>query len=211
MMRAGVFMSSTAARVLVILGVLAPAGARGTEQDVQALLSKVDVSDPGHGTRTYGEPKIDVFKGDDGTVLLIYQALFGGDGDHTENRVKVFRFTRGEPKKVLDQNLDSVSFVEADGVLTKIRGNVVELLCDVCDGPDAAAPQDIFLIPVTVDLRALKVVPSLDGAAREALLARVRERAKANVAELSACCSRPGYSSFAATVVKRVEALLSRR
>ena len=108
---------------------LAAADVRAAEQDVQALLSKVDVSEPGYGTRTFGEPKINVFMGEHDSVLLIYQARFGGDGDHTENRTKVFRFTHGEPKKVLDQNFDSVSFVEAGGVLKTIRGNVVESLC----------------------------------------------------------------------------------
>lgn len=203
-------MSPTKAIVIMTLGVLAPAGVRAAEQDVRALLAKVDVSDPTYGTKTYGEPKVNVFKGEDGTVLLVYQARFGGDGEHTENRTKVFRFTRGEPKKVLDQNLDSVSFVEAGGALTKIRGNVVESLCDVCDGPDAAQPEDIFFIPVAVDVRTLSVVPTLDATAREALLARLRARAKANVVEQSGL-GHDGYSSFAAGVVKRVEEILSRR
>jgi hypothetical protein len=198
-------MSPTKVLVIVMLGFVAAPGVRAAEQDVQALLSKVDVSQPGYGTRTFGEPKVNAFKGEDGSVLLVYQARFGGDGDHTENRTKVFRFTRGEPKKVLDVNLDSVTFVESSGALITIRGNVVETFCDVCDGPDAAEPEDLFFIPVAVDLRTLSVTPTIDARAREALLARARARAKKNSAE------EVGNSVYRDAVVKRVEALLSRR
>jgi hypothetical protein len=75
----------------------------------------------------------------------------------------------------------------------------------VCDGPDAAEPEDIFLIPVAVELRTISVAPTLDASAREALLARLRARVNRNAAE------QVGNSVFGEAVVKRVEELLSRR
>jgi hypothetical protein len=194
--------------VVALLAVARVDPVAAAEQDVRELLAKVDVSDPRFGTRTFGAPRTDRFEDAHGAVLLAHQARFGGDGDHTENRLKVFRFTGEVPAKVLDQDLEAVAFVEAGGALREIRGNVVESLCDVCDGWDVADRRDLFFIPVVIDARTFAVTPALDRGARRRLLQKLRARARANVAE-HARQGNSAYATFAAAVVGRVEALLS--
>ena len=48
-------------------------------------------------------------------------------------------------RKLLDQNIDSVEFVQENGNLKYIKGKYVATLCDVCDSWEVSTPEDIFL------------------------------------------------------------------
>src|SRR5438094_909721 len=103
--------------ITVFILIVAPIAAFSKDNDSGELLSKVDVSHPYYGNKVYGGDKVNVFHSRDNSILLVYQARYGGDGDHTENLLKLFKFQDNKGKKLLDQNIDSVEFVQQKGTL----------------------------------------------------------------------------------------------
>jgi hypothetical protein len=156
-----------------VLGLLVPlltAASPGPARDPVDLAPAVDVSYGRFGTQFFGQPKVRVFKARDGSVLLVHQAKYGGDGDHSENRLMMFTFRQDKPQKLLDLNIDFVEFVEEAGALKLIRGKAVESLCDVCDGWDAAESDDVFFIPIAVDVATQTTRAELTGSQKIDLL-----------------------------------------
>jgi hypothetical protein len=103
--------------ITILFLILAPLTALSKDIDPRELLSKVDVSHPYYGNKVYGGDKVNVFHSRDSSILLVYQARYGGDGDHSENLLKLFKFQRGKGKKLLDQDIDSVEFVQKSNAL----------------------------------------------------------------------------------------------
>lgn len=175
--------------------------------EAEGLLAKVDVSDPGWGRKTYGPARMDVFEGPEGSVLLAYQSRYGGDGDHTENRLKLFRFDGGTPQRLIDQNIDSVSFVQKNGALAYMRGSYVESLCDSCDGWEASDPDDLFFIPIVIDVKTMRVRVDLGAREKEALRSRLNLRVAQNIADQQQYGNRT-YAAFAKAVKERIAKVL---
>ena len=139
--------------ITALILILGPITAFSEDIDPRALLSKVDVSHPYYGNKVYGGDKVNVFRSNDGSIILIYQARYGGDGESTENLLKLFKSQDNKGKKLLDQNIDSVEFVQENGNLKHIKGKYVATLCDVCDGWEVSTPEDIFFIPIVFFFR----------------------------------------------------------
>ena len=175
----------TAHLATTLAAALASGAAVAGGLDSQKLLGMVDVSHPCYGKSPFGEPKVNVFRARDGSLVLAYQ-----------------------PRRLLDQNIDFVAFVVEGGVLKGVKGKYVESLCDVCDGWDAAEPEDVFQIPIAIDAETLVVRPELDEAAKKDLLVRPERRVKAN---LSVQGVNRRYPAFVASVRGRIEELLGRR
>ncbi len=195
---------------IVIVALLAPVVAPAAPvaiSDPQELLARVDVSYGRYGKKLFGPPKVGVFRAMDGSVILAHQARYGGDGDHSENRLMLFGFRDGRGQKLLDQNIDFVEFVEEAGTLRLIRGKDVESLCDVCDGWDAAEADDVFFIPILLDVETLTVRADLSEEEKQRLLSRVEQRAARKLTETRKYGR--DYGTFAATVTDRVRGLLA--
>lgn len=175
--------------------------------DTDSLLNKVDTSHPYYGKKVFGSPKVNLFRLTDKSKVLIYQAKYGGDGEHSENILKLFKFQDGKVLKLLDQNIDFVEFVEENGTLKQIKGKYVESLCNVCDGWDVASPDDVFFIPIVIDVESLTVRPDLTKKQKQELLARLEERSNKDLAEQLSYGNKT-YPAFAASVKKRVNEIL---
>ena len=178
------------------------------KNDVEKLLEQVNVSHPYYKYDTYGTPKINLFKGKGDSELLVYQARHGGDGEHTENLLQLFRFQSGKPTKLIHQNMDSVEFVEEEGVLKAIRGKYVETLCGVCDSWEVSAPEDIFLVPINIDIETLSVVAELTKEQKERLLSNFEQQSQKNIDE-QLSYGRKNYPKFVESVKKRLVNVLN--
>jgi hypothetical protein len=174
---------------------------------INDILPKIDVSHPYYGNNTYGPPKIDLFKTIEGSEILIYQARYGGDGEHTENIIKIFSLKGPSPQKVLERNLSDVEFVLKSGVLQSIIGNYIETLCDVCDGWEVSSPKDIFKIPLKIEASNFKVTVLMDDLEKKNLLAALKAQVEANINEQLAYGNR-SYSEYANAVMERISELL---
>lgn len=171
------------------------------------ILSKIDVSHPYYGNQTYGPPQINHFKKVDGSDLIVYQARYGGDGEHTENIVKIFEVTKSKPLKRYDANLSDVQFSQDSGVLKAIKGYHIETLCDVCDGWEVSSPSDIYKIPVEISINDYRVIVPMSAAEKEALLILLKDQIAANTKE-QLSYRNSAYPEFVRAVLNRVTELL---
>jgi hypothetical protein len=179
------------------------------EKDVcDKLLKRVDITNPHYGNKIYGSSRTDMFRSKDSSLLLVFQASYGGDGDHTGNQLKLFRFHGDSGKKVLDINIDSVKFEKDFNHLKYIRGRTVESLCDVCDGWEAAPPEDVFLIPIIIDVEALTIKADLAEKEKNDFLSRFEQQVKKDVAEQTSYGNK-GYLKNAEKVSDRMKSLLN--
>jgi hypothetical protein len=111
--------------ITALILILIPITAFSKDIDPRELLSKVDVSHPYYGNKVYGGDKVNVFHSADKTILLVYQARYGGDGEHTENLLKLFKFQDHKGMKLLDQNVDSVELLRRMAFSNELKGNML--------------------------------------------------------------------------------------
>ena len=78
--------------ISILFLILTPIAVLAGDIDSRELLSKVDVSHPYYGNKVYGGDKTNVFPTQNKSILLVYQARYGGDGEHTENLLKYSSF-----------------------------------------------------------------------------------------------------------------------
>jgi hypothetical protein len=159
----------------------------GSENGYEKILKQIDVSHPCYKNRIFGNPKIDTFRTKDSSLLLIYQAKYGGDGEHSENLLKIFKFNNDGVKKLIDVNIDSVSFIKESFYLKSILGKSVYSLCDVCDGWDVALPEDNFFIPTAIIVKTMKIKVMLSAQEKQDLLIKFDQQAKNNIKEQLSC------------------------
>ncbi len=197
---------------MILILILAPFAVFAKDNDSRELLSKVDVSHPFYKNRIFGADRVNVFHSRDKSILLIYQARYGGDGDHSENLLKIFKFQGNKGKKLLDQNIDSVEFVHENDTLKYINGKYIATLCDVCDGWEVSSPpsDDIFFIPIVIDVESLTVKPTRSEKEKKALIARLNQQSDKNIAA-QVSYGNNKYPIFISKVKKQVKELLDRK
>ncbi len=209
--------------IAALILILSPMIALSKDIVPEELLEKVDVSHPYYGNRVFGGHKANIFYMRDKSILLVYQARYGGDGEHTENLLKLFKFQDDKGKKLLDQNIDSVEFIHENGILKQIKGRYVATLCHVCDGWEVSEPADIFFVPIVIDVETLSVKPTLSEKEKKELIERLERQADKDIAEqysysLSknpAFADKPSFDSkypyYVSKVKKQIIDLLKRK
>lgn len=209
--------------IATLILILAPITAFSKDNDPEELLKKVDVSHPYYGNRVYGGHKANIFHSSDKSLLLVYQARYGGDGEHTENLLKLFKFKDDKGKKLLDQNIDSVEFIQENSILKQIKGRYIATLCHVCDGWEVSESADIFFVPIVIDVETLSVKSTLSEKEKKELTERLERQADKDIAEqysysLSknpAFADKPSFDSkypdYVSKVKKQIKELLKQK
>ncbi len=161
------------------------------------VIADFDLRHKYYGASTFTQQKLDVIKRNDEDYLIFYQVRYGGDGDHTENRLKIFFWNNRELKKLADENIHGVKITQQqDGI--HITGNHIITLCDVCDGWEDSNPLDIFQIPIAITVLKDQIRRSctLSQKEKEALLQRFNERKRVRLAKKAKYGSSKDYESF---------------
>jgi hypothetical protein len=209
--------------IAALILILFPFVSYSKDTDPEELLEKVDVSHPYYGNTEYGGHKADIFHSKDKSILLVYQARYGGEGDSTENLLKLFKFQNNKGKKLLDQNIDSVEFIQDNGILKQIKGKYVATLCNVCDGWEVSEPEDIFFVPIVIDVESLTVKSTLSEKEKKDLLSRLEKQADKDVAEqvrvekpspahdAPLAFSNTQYLDYVSNIKKQIKELLERK
>jgi hypothetical protein len=198
------------AAILMLIIALSAGITFAADPNPEELLNRVDVSHPYYGNKVYCGDKVNVFHSKDKSVILVYQARYGGDGEHTENLLKLFKFQKGKGKKLLDQNIDSVEFVQEHDILKYIKGKYVVTLCDVCDGWEVSSSEDIFFIPIIIDIESLTVKSTLSEKEKKELVARLDQQSDKDIAEQLSYGNNK-YPAFISIVKKQIKDLLRRK
>lgn len=112
--------------------------------NIEELLKKANRAIPYYGEEYYGSPKAQIVKISKDTNWLIHQARYGGDGEHSENILMIFELYEhpserimkrsNNVNKIFQYSISNVKFTFSGEYLSKISGEIIETLCDVCDG-----------------------------------------------------------------------------
>lgn len=104
--------------------------------------------------------------------IVIVEAAIGGDGDHSGPILQIFSLGKNVFRKLGEQELFDAEYKQTDGSFTSSEGKVLFSFCDVCDGPDAAAPKDNIYVPakLTLGCGGICVKPHIKSAERNKLI-----------------------------------------
>jgi hypothetical protein len=172
----GIFLK-TIAIVILIFPIGTFAGDNSNNELIQKVLDNVDISHPYYGKSLFGDTKIDTFKSGK-QKLLIFQSRYGGDGEHTPNILKIYKYHSDSFKDaslVFEHNLDSVKFETRNSNLIFIKGLYIETSCFVCDGWEVSDPEGIFKIPIIIDINGFTITTNLNQKERNDLLNRIKK------------------------------------
>lgn len=137
-----------------------------------------------YGASTFMRERLNFIKRNDGDYLVFYQTRYGGDGESTENRLKIFLFRNSILTELADENIHGVKINQRDNNIL-ITGNHVITLCDLCDGWEVSEPSDIFQIPVVITVLKDQIQRScaLSDKEKEEVIKRFNQRKKIRLAE----------------------------
>jgi hypothetical protein len=143
------------------------------------VIADFDLRDKYYGAMTFMRDRLDFIKRNDGDYLVFYQTRYGGDGEHTENRLKIFLFRNDILTKLGDENIHGVKINQQDNNIL-ITGKHVITFCAVCDGWEVSDPKDIFQIPVviTVSNDQIQRTCALLDSEKEAVIKKFNQRKK---------------------------------
>lgn len=137
---------------------------------------------------------------DRNTAYVFFEAMRGGDGDHSSPIVEVFSLTQGGLRKLGGQSLNEASYRRKGETFVSVTGNVVYSFCDVCAGGQSGDPEMDFAIPVrvTIGCGGVCVTPTLNKTERAALVSKFEARKAQTLAS-------PGTDERVRTHVKWLE------
>jgi hypothetical protein len=166
------------------------------------VIADYDLRHKYYGASTFMRERLDFVKRNDGDYLVFYQTRYGGDGDHSENRLKIFLFRNGTLTELADENIHGAKINQQDNNI-HITGNHVVTFCNVCDGWEISDPQDIFQIPVVIAVSRDQIQRScaLSDGEKEVVLKRFNQRKKIMRAE---------QAKYGSKNIKRYESYLNK-
>ena len=139
-----------------ILVVFLPTVAFASELEDYLELANTKI--PYYEDQYFGLPKAEIFRIGESTRWLVHEARYGGDGEHTENIMMIFEISRrDEVNKIFQYSLSRIEYVVDNGRLEAIHGTVIKTLCYVCDGWEVSDPEEIFRIPIIIDVPSLVI------------------------------------------------------
>lgn len=136
-------------------------------------------------------------------ALVIVEAARGGDGDHSGPILEFFHLDKSALRKIDEVELFSASYFRKGQQIHSVTGRMLFSFCTVCDGPEAADPQDNIFVPVRVLVRedALAIESTATRAKRTALWRKFQTRKHAAIQEY-------GDEAYIASLEKQLAALL---
>lgn len=161
------------------------------------VIADFDLRHKYYGASTFMRERFDFIKRNDGDYLVLYQTRYGGDGDHTENRLKIFLFRNDILTELGDENIHGAKINQQDNNIL-ITGKHVITFCDVCDGWEESYPPDIFQIPVVITVLKDQIQRNcaLSDKEKEEVIKRFNEREKASLAEQTKYKGSERYESY---------------
>lgn len=183
---------------------------------IEKVLEKANRAIPYYGETFYGEPKAQILKISKNTSWLIHQARYGGDGEHSENILMIFELYEHPSKRIMKRSdnvnkifqysISNVKFTFSGEYLSKISGEIIETLCDICDGWEVSSSGDIFHIPIEINIPSLIIQPTLSRSEAKKLLIKLDKQATANIKEQLGY-GHKAYPEYVKEIVNRITAL----
>ena len=183
-----------------------------TDSNTGQITDKYSLLHRYYGNSVVYSPELYALKYKDGSTQILLFFRYGGSGDHLENRLHWFEFSNGSLNKLGEQNISDPEIIADNGVLDRVKGNYVLTLCDVCDGWEASAPEDIFFIPIAVFIEnhEMKVISLLSEDEKRNLMDRFNRQKDLRIKEISNYKGRRGerYKDFAESLSTQLDELM---
>jgi len=173
------------------------------ELQLNSYVEKANIAIPYYGAKLYGKRDVKLFSIGSNENWLVHQSRYGGDGEHTPNILMIFEAGEHGVNKLFQYNISDVTFNLKDGLLSHIDGQHIETLCDVCDGWEVSENQDIFKIPIRIQVPSLRIEVLLDEAAKQELISRLSRQVRHNVKEQFSYGNKY-YAEFAQTTERAI-------
>lgn len=122
------------------------------------VIGTTDITPKGYSATILGKPDIDFFSDINGNSVLIFQCVYGGDGSHSPNLLRIFSIKEKSIVLLREEYIEKPKYQAPKGVIQRISGYHVESLCDYCDGFSGGGPEDLdtFWIPIEIDMAKAK-------------------------------------------------------
>jgi hypothetical protein len=203
-------------RYLLIVALFLSANFAYAADNMENVLEQANRAIPYYGETFFGKPKAQIVKISKNANWLIHQARYGGDGEHSENILMIFDLYEHPSERIMKRSnnvnkifqypISNVKFTFSGEYLSKISGEIIETLCDVCDGWEVSSPGDIFQIPIEIYIPSLIIKPTLSRAEAKELLSKLDKQATANIKEKLGYGNKT-YPDYVKEVVDRISGL----
>lgn len=123
------------------------------------ILSEVDISDNYYGASLFDtkDDAVQIVADNTGQHYVLTQLRRGGDGDHTENRMSVYKIKGGALKKLSEHNIhEAVIEIKKDSI--EVSGRHIITFCYTCGGWEVSEKDNLFLIPLKISIKNEKVI-----------------------------------------------------
>lgn len=161
------------------------------------IVATSDITDNYYGSSIFGTPKLEISQESPKRNLVLFQCRRGGDGDHTENTLYIFGYENKRLNKIGEQNIFNTELFEKNNLFHQIRGKTVLTFCHVCDGWEVSAPENIFLIPISISIIDEKInVKCILSETEKEVLIRNFEKQKIKNLEEQQSYGRKSYEQY---------------
>jgi hypothetical protein len=131
------------------------------------LIDELNISHPYYKSLIFGQSRFEVLQKHKSNIQLMFYSQYGGDGEHTRETAK-FIFFKNNKLHLIDEIVIFKPEISKHENRVSILGYYIISLCDVCDGWDAAEEDDIFEIPMNIEVEEeIKYYGVLNGEERE--------------------------------------------
>lgn len=130
-----------------------------TESFTNKILSEIDISDNYYGASLFDtkDDAVEIVADNTGQHYVLTQLRRGGDGDHTENRMSIYKIKGSALKKLSEHNIhEAVIEIKKDSI--EVLGKHVITFCTVCDGWEVSEKDNLFFIPLKISIKKEKVM-----------------------------------------------------
>ena len=170
----------------------------------QQITHRISLKRPYVNCSLFGPVQIVLSEAPDHSEVLVFvEAARGGDGDHSGPILEVFHLGKSAIRKIGEAELFSANYVRKDQQIDSITGRILFTFCTVCDGPEAADPEDNIFVPVRIRIRenSLETDLTATDVERTALWRQFQTRKQAALEEY-------GEPEYIASLEKQLAALL---
>lgn len=114
-------------------------------------IDELIISHPYYKSSIFGQTSFEILQKHKSTIQMMFYSQYGGDGEHTRERAK-FIFFENNKLKLIDELVIYKPEISKYENRVSILGYYIISLCRVCDGWGVADEEDVFQIPMNIEI-----------------------------------------------------------
>ncbi len=118
---------------------------------LDTLIDELSIKHPYYMNSLFGNTSFEIIQKLESSVHLMFYSQYGGDGEHTRETAKIIFFDMSE-LELKDEIVIFEPDISTYEGRASITGYYIISLCDVCDGWGVADEEDVFKIPMNIEI-----------------------------------------------------------